>query len=226
MTAVMQRQKPCESVWFAVVVRMVAPLRTPTLGAMNSALAVAIAYLIGSIDFGVIVPRLMGIDIYEQGSGNPGTSNVFRTMGKGPAVVVMVGDLVKGIVAAAIGSTMGGETVGFAAGLAAVVGHVFPVWHGFKGGRGVATAIGAAVWLAPLWGLVIAIGWGVSVAITRTASVASLVAMVLYVPAFAIAGNRGWQLVFAAATALVVIGRHADNIRRLLSGSENTVEQT
>ncbi len=193
---------------------------------MISVLAVVLAYLVGSIDFGVIVPRLMGIDIYEQGSGNPGTSNVFRTVGKGPAALVLVGDLVKGIVAAAIGATLGGETVGFAAGLAAVVGHVFPVWHGFRGGRGVATAIGAAVWLAPLWGLAIAIGWGASVAITKTASVASLVAMVLYVPAFALAGARGWQLVLAAATALVVIGRHAENIQRLISGSENKVDTT
>ena len=112
---------------------------------MTSFLAIAIGYLVGSIDFGVIVPRLMGIDIYEHGSGNPGTSNVFRTLGKKAASVVLLGDLAKGLTAAAVGDLMAGETIGFAAGCAAVVGHVFPVWHRFKGGRGVATAIGVAL---------------------------------------------------------------------------------
>lgn len=167
---------------------------------------------------------MMGIDIYERGSGNPGTSNVFRTMGKGPAALVMLGDALKGLGAAAIGSAIGGETVGFACGFAAVVGHVFPVWHGFKGGRGVATAIGAAVWLEPILGLVLAVGWGATVAITKTASIASLVAMVLYVPMFALGGQRGIRLVLAGATAVLVIARHSGNIQRLVAGGERRVD--
>lgn len=191
---------------------------------MSTTVAIVIAYLLGSVDFGVIVPRALGIDIYERGSGNPGTSNVFRTMGKGPAAIVMVGDSLKGLLAAAIGSTLGGETVGVACALAAVIGHVFPIWHGFRGGRGVATAIGAAVWLTPVYGLVLAIGWGVTVAITKTASIASLVAMILYVPAFALGGHRGTRLLLAGATALVVIARHAGNIRRIVTGRERRVD--
>lgn len=191
---------------------------------MTSALAIAIGYLIGSIDFGVIVPRAMGIDIYAHGSGNPGTSNVFRTLGKGPAALVMVGDALKGLVAAAIGSTVGGETLGFACALAAVAGHIAPVWHRFKGGRGVATAIGAAVWLEPLLGLVLAVAWAATVAITKTASIASLGAMALYVPLFALGGHRGTRLVLAGATALLVIVRHSANIQRILSGSERRVD--
>jgi len=187
-------------------------------------LALVLAYLIGSVDFGVIVPRASGIDIYERGSGNPGTSNVFRTMGKGPAAVVMVGDALKGVAAAAIGSTLGGETVGVACGLVAVVGHVFPVWHRFRGGRGVATAIGAAVWLTPLAGLLLAVGWGATVAVTKTASIASLVAMALYVPAYALGGHRGGALMLAAAAALVVIARHGGNIRRILTGGERRLD--
>lgn len=195
----------------------------PRLASVSTAIAIVVAYLIGSVDFGVIVPRILGIDIYEQGSGNPGTSNVFRSVGKGAAAVVLVGDALKGVVAAAIGSTLGGETVGFAAALAAVVGHIFPIWHGFRGGRGVATAVGAAVWLSPLFGTLLAVGWFVAVAVTKTASIASLVAMVLYVPAMYLGGHRGGQLLIAAAIALLVILRHAANIKRLFSGSEQSV---
>ena len=194
-------------------------------GSVAAVIAFVLAYLVGSIDFGVIVPRAMGIDIYEHGSGNPGTSNVFRTIGKRAAALVLVGDLLKGVAAAALGALWVGEVAGFACGFAAVLGHVFPVWHGFRGGRGVATAIGAALWLAPLFGLVLAVGWGGVVAVTKTASVASIVAMVLYVPGFAVTGHRGASLWWAAATAVLVLARHASNIRRIVLRQERTVSQ-
>jgi glycerol-3-phosphate acyltransferase PlsY len=191
---------------------------------VTTLLAIVSGYLLGSIDFGVIVPRLLGIDIYELGSGNPGTSNVYRSVGKGAAALVMLGDALKGLLAAAIGATLGGETVGMAAALAAVVGHVFPIWHAFRGGRGVATAIGAALWLAPLPGLVLAVGWAAAVAITKTASIASLIAMVLYVPAMALGGHRGTSLLLAGGIALLVILRHRGNIARIFAGAERTVD--
>lgn len=191
---------------------------------MDTPIALAIAYLFGSIDFGVIVPRLMGIDIYEHGSGNPGASNVMRTIGKKAGAAVMLGDAVKGALAAFVGSWLVGDVIGFWCGLAAVIGHVFPVWHRFRGGRGVATAIGAVLWLEPWFGLVLALGWAATVALTKTASLASLGAMALYVPGYAIFGWRGWSLVAAGATAALVVVRHASNIRRLLGGREQTVE--
>jgi glycerol-3-phosphate acyltransferase PlsY len=193
---------------------------------LEAFVALAAAYLVGSIDFGVIIPRLAGVDIYARGSGNPGTSNVLRSVGKKAAAVVMIGDVTKGMLAAAIGDLWVGEAVGFACGLAAVAGHAFPVWHRFRGGRGVATALGAAIWLEPWFGLGTALVWAGIVAVTKTASVASLVAMVAYVPGFVLFGHRGWSLVWAGATALLVIWRHAPNIRRLLSGEEQTVEGT
>jgi len=193
---------------------------------LEAFVALAAAYLVGSIDFGVIIPRLAGVDIYARGSGNPGTSNVLRSVGKKAAAVVMIGDVTKGMLAAAIGDLWVGEAVGFACGLAAVAGHAFPVWHRFRGGRGVATALGAAIWLEPWFGLGTALVWAGIVAVTKTASVASLVAMVAYVPGFVLFGHRGWSLVWAGATALLVIWRHAPNIRRLLSGGEQTVEGT
>ncbi len=190
---------------------------------MQSLVAFAIAYLIGSIDFGVIVPRLMGRDIYAEGSGNPGTSNVFRTVGKKAAAVVLLGDSLKGLAAAAVGAVWISTPVGFACGFAAVLGHCFPIWHRFQGGRGVATAVGTVIWLEPLWGLILALGWGGVVATTKTASIASLTAMVLNVPGYVIFGTRGIGLAWAGATALLVIVRHAGNIRRIFSGSERSV---
>jgi glycerol-3-phosphate acyltransferase PlsY len=190
---------------------------------VTTVLALVLAYLIGSVDFGVIVPRMMGKDIYAQGSGNPGTSNVFRTVGKKAAAAVLLGDSLKGLIAAAIGASLVDPVVGFASGFAAVVGHCFPVWHRFRGGRGVATAVGAALWLEPFWGLMLALGWGGVVATTKTASVASLVAMVLYVPGYAVFGTRGVGLLWAGATALLVIARHHGNIRRIFTGRERKV---
>jgi glycerol-3-phosphate acyltransferase PlsY len=190
---------------------------------VDTALALVLAYLIGSIDFGVIVPRMMGKDIYAQGSGNPGTSNVFRTVGKKAAAAVLLGDSVKGLAAAALGAVLVGPVVGFAAGFFAVIGHCFPVWHRFRGGRGVATAIGAVLWLEPIWGLILGVGWAGVVATTKTASIASLVAMVLYVPGYAAFGTRGAALLWAAATALLVIARHHGNIRRIFTGRERRV---
>lgn len=194
------------------------------LPAVETPIAFVIAYLIGSIDFGVIVPRLLGVNIYEHGSGNPGASNVMRTIGKKAGAAVMLGDAVKGAAAAFVGSWLVGDVIGFWCGLAAVAGHVFPAWHRFRGGRGVATAIGAVLWLEPWFGLIIALGWATTVVATKTASIASLGAMTLYVPGYALFGWRGWPLVAAAASAGLVIARHAPNIRRLIGGREQTVE--
>ena len=190
---------------------------------MQQGVAFLLAYLLGSVDFGVIVPRVMGIDIYEQGSGNPGTSNVFRTVGKRAASLVLLGDGLKGFAATAIGGIWVDETTAFACAFAAVLGHAFPIWHRFRGGRGVATAIGAAIYLEPIVGIVLAVLWTVLVLVWKVASIASIAAMLLFVPGFAVTGHRGWQLIWAAATATLVIVKHAPNIRRMAQGVERTV---
>jgi glycerol-3-phosphate acyltransferase PlsY len=190
---------------------------------VEAAIRLLIAYLLGSISTGAIVPRMMGVDIYARGSGNPGASNVMRTLGKKAGAVVMVLDAAKGLVAAMIGAAVSTE-LGFWCALAAVVGHIVPIWLKFRGGRGVATAIGSVLFLAPWFGVVLAVGWAVTVALTKTASLASLGAMVLYVPGYAIYGHRGWSLVAAGLTALLVVVRHTPNIRRLIGGREQTVE--
>ena len=187
--------------------------------------AIVAGYLLGSVDFGVIVPRLLGVDIYGSGSGNPGATNVLRTMGRKEAALVLLGDLAKGVAAAALGSWAGGPVIGFAAGLAAVVGHCFPVWHRFKGGKGVAAAGGMVAWLEP-WALLALLGvFVLVVALTRKASLGSLIAALGLVPALAVFGHRGWSLGLAGAAVALIVARHVPNIRRLLKGREHTIEE-
>jgi glycerol-3-phosphate acyltransferase PlsY len=205
--------------------------RSHKLREVDILIPLTVAYLIGSIDFGVIVPRFLGVDIYTVGSGNPGTSNVLRTLGKGPAALVLLGDGAKGALAAAIGALWAGavisfmsvETLAVACAFSAVAGHIAPIWHRFRGGKGVATAIGAAVYLAPLFGLILAVLWLLLTLVFKVASIASLGAMALYVPGLALSGYRGWALVWAAAIAVLVIIRHTPNIRSLAAGSERKV---
>ncbi len=147
-------------------------------------LVVVAAYLLGSVDFAVLVARAKGVDIYSVGSGNPGTANVLRTVGRGAAAMVMAGDLLKGVVAAAAGQLITGDiVVGYAAGAAAVLGHCFPIWHRFKGGKGVATGAGMILWLAWPAFIVVVVVWVAVVALTRISSIASVTGAILVVPA-------------------------------------------
>lgn len=188
------------------------------------ALALLVAYLVGSVDFGVIVPKLMGVDIYAEGSGNPGTSNVFRALGKKAAGLVLLGDLLKGVVAVWAGAVIVDTPFAYWSAVVAVVGHSFPVWHKFKGGKGVATGLGGALFLQPLVGGVAALVWIAIVLKTKTAAVASLIGIGLLLPGFALRGVRGAELVAVGLLVAVVYVRHVPNIKRMLSGAENTLE--
>lgn len=192
---------------------------------MGTFAAVVIGYLLGGALFGVIVPRLSGVDIYSVGSGNPGTANVARTVGKPRALLTVLGDIGKGSLAAAVGLWLGNsDTAAYAAGLAAVLGHCFPIWRPLGGGKGVATAIGVFLVTAPWVGVGSLVLWGTQLAVTRVASAGSLIVAVAWVPALAIAGERRWPLLLAAAISLVVLTRHHENIRRLATGTERRVD--
>jgi glycerol-3-phosphate acyltransferase PlsY len=190
-----------------------------------SVAAIVLGYFIGSIDFGVILPRLFGVDIYSVGSGNPGTTNVLRTMGRGLAAATLLGDIAKGFSAALLGDLAGGPAIGFAAGFTAVVGHCYPVWHRFRGGKGVATAGGAALWLEPVLGAILIGIWALLVVLTKRASVASLSLAALFIPGLVLFGHRGWSLVWASAIGALVLFRHRGNILRLIAGAEHQIEE-
>ena len=191
---------------------------------MSEALAILAGYLIGSVDFAILVARRRGVDIHAEGSGNPGASNVSRVLGKRAGAVVMVGDLLKGVAAAGLGELIGGsELVGFLAGGAAVVGHCFPVWHRFRGGKGVATTVGVLLWTIPWLGLALALLWAGVIAASRTASLGSLLLVVLAIPGVWIWAEEAASAAVMAAIAALVILRHADNIRRIASGGEQTI---
>lgn len=190
---------------------------------MEFVAAIVVAYLIGSVDFGAILPRLAGVDIYSAGSGNPGTSNVLRTMGRKWAAAVMVGDVAKGFVAAMIGDLWAGDTAGFACMFAVVVGHCYPVWHRFRGGKGVAAAGGSLLWLEPLLGVAAVAVWGGVLALTKVASLASLAAIGLTPIGVAVSGRTGWALGWAVAAAALILYRHRGNLARLVRGEERSV---
>lgn len=186
-----------------------------------SAVAVVIvSYLIGSVDFAVVVARARGVDIYGVGSGNPGTANVARSLGWRTAAVVLAGDVLKGVVAAVVGLVVADPALGFAAALAAVIGHCYPIWHRFRGGKGVATGGGAILVLAPWAGLALVVVWVVLARLLKISSVASLTVAILAVPAVAVAGHDGWALVWTVLMVTLIVARHRGNIERLVRGEE------
>jgi len=192
---------------------------------MEQAGAIVVSYLLGSISFGIVVASLQGVDIRAVGSGNPGMSNILRNLGKKSAALVLLGDGLKGAAAAAIGSFWVGGEFGWVALLAAVIGHSFPIWHGFRGGKGVATAIGGLVFLAPWIGGVLAVIWLVILIVWRKASIGSLVVMALLIPLVALSGRSGVAIAWAATIAVFIVVRHASNIKRLVTATEEQLNR-
>jgi glycerol-3-phosphate acyltransferase PlsY len=187
------------------------------------------AYLLGSISFSLLIVRLLSrIDLRTVGSGNAGATNVLRASGRWPALLALALDVAKGVLPVRVAQAMGTTAeIAAGAGLAAVLGHVFPVWFGFRGGKGVATGFGVFVALFPL-AAALALGLFVGVVgATRLVSLGSIVAAVsLPLAALALA-RAGWAppippgvAVIAAAAVGVVLARHRSNLARLFAGTE------
>lgn len=184
-------------------------------------LAIVGGYLLGSIPFGLIITRLGGAgDVRQIGSGNIGATNVLRTGRKGLALLTLLGDGGKGAVAVLLFRYLAGEEMGALAGGAAFFGHIFPVWLGFKGGKGVATFFG--VLLAACWpvGTAAAVTWLAIAFIFRFSSLGALAAAALS-PIYAVAFHQGRPAVaLSLVMAVVIYSRHRANIERLLAGTE------
>jgi acyl phosphate:glycerol-3-phosphate acyltransferase len=182
-------------------------------------LLVPVAWLLGTFPSAVLIARAHGHDVLREGSGNPGASNVARLVGWRAGALVLLLDCAKGALAAGVGYAVGGRPGAFALGIAAIVGHTFPLFR--KGGKGVATAAGALVVLYPLIVLGLAIVWFVVARLLHKASLASLLGVVLFWIAAVAMGYDAWEIVLLSALAILVISRHFGNIRRLMRRQEN-----
>ncbi len=204
--------------------------------AFNIVVAI-IAYLIGSINFSVIFSKKMaGFDVREKGSGNAGTTNMLRSVGKKAAAITLICDILKGVVAILIAMFISwafkvenASLLVQIAGIAVVLGHTFPIFFGFKGGKGVATALG--ILLMSNWqiGLICLVFGVVLIALTRMVSLGSCAAAVLF-PVLTLFINEHYivsqgssYLIFSIILAVIVLFNHRSNIKRILSGKENKI---
>jgi len=189
-------------------------------------LSLVIGYLFGSIPFGMILTRLAGTqDLRSIGSGNIGATNVLRTGRKGLAAATLLGDMLKGTVAVLIAGWLGGPNAAMLAALGAFLGHLFPVWLGFKGGKGVATYIGLLLALAWPVALAFCLIWLAVAAITRYSSLAALIASAATPLALWLLGYWPEPALFALLTLLLWI-MHRANIARLTNGTEGKIGKT
>lgn len=179
-----------------------------------------LGYLLGSIPFGIVITRAMGLgNLREIGSGNIGTTNVLRTGSKGAALATLVLDGAKGAVAALLARAMSGEDAAQIAGLMAFAGHCFPVWLGFRGGKGVATFLGLLLALAWPVGIAACATWLVTALIARISSLSALMAAAL-APVWIMLLGHGEMLILSLILGGIIFWRHKDNIARLRAGTE------
>ncbi len=187
------------------------------------ALAALIGYLLGSIPFGLILTRAAGLgDVRSIGSGNIGATNVLRTGNKKLAAATLLLDALKGTAAVLVANALWGYEASLVAGFFAFLGHLFPVWLGFKGGKGVAVYIGVLLGIAPIMMLAFAVIWLATAFLTKYSSLSALVAMLVIPVALWLLGPHKTALVM---TLLSVISwyMHRENIKRLLAGTESKI---
>ncbi len=193
------------------------------LNAASIAILIA-SYLLGAVPFGLVITRLAGLgDIRDIGSGNIGATNVLRTGRKDLALATLLLDAGKGAIAVLVTSyAIGMRDMAAAAGLAAFVGHCFPVYLKFKGGKGVATFFGTLFAVSPMVGLVAGLTWGLMALVFRMSSLAGLSsAIAAPIASYYLSGGADWQ--FIAGMTLMIFIRHHENIARIINGTESKI---
>jgi acyl phosphate:glycerol-3-phosphate acyltransferase len=194
---------------------------------MSAFLLILCGYVLGAIPTGILVGRAFGVDVRSVGSGNIGTANVMRAAGKKAAVFTMIGDMLKGIVPVVIARiATDNEWVIAAVALAAVIGHCWPVFLGFRGGKGVATGAGTSIALVPLVGLLMFAVWWAVAFFTRYTSLAAIVVMLASPFAFVFTGQPLPYVLYTIIGGAAVIFRHRENAKALLQGTERKVGES
>lgn len=181
----------------------------------------AVGYLAGSIPFGLIIARARRVDIRAQGSGNIGATNVWRVIGWPEGLATLAGDFAKGLLPVMLASAMtASPTVSGLAGLAAIAGHTYPCFAGFRGGKGVATGLGAFLGLMPVATLLAAATWAVCLLIWRYVSLSSMIAALSFPVWAGILHEPAFLIGLGALAAALVVWRHRPNLERLTMGNE------
>jgi glycerol-3-phosphate acyltransferase PlsY len=199
---------------------------------MNEMMLVVLAYLLGSIPTSIWISKaVFGIDIRDYGSGNPGATNTFRVLGSKWGTFVMIADITKGVIATSLyilipfylQNELARTNFMIVLGLAAVLGHIFPIWADFKGGKGVATILGMALAIQPIVALICIVVFLITLFTTRFVSLSSMLASVVFMVLilFIFKEKETSYRVFAIIVALMVVVTHQKNIGRLLNGKEN-----
>ena len=202
------------------------------VGLACALLCMVSAYLLGSINFAIVLSKLRGDDIRKHGSQNAGTTNMLRTYGKRAAIVTLIGDFLKGTVASLIGAVLFGVYGKYLAALFCVLGHVFPVYYKFKGGKGIATAAGTILVCKPIVLLILLVIFATVLAISKFVSLASITVALLYpfildrvyklFPPYE-GYTSGIHILFVFILAMIVLWKHYPNMKRLMSGTESKI---
>lgn len=190
-------------------------------------ISVVLAYLIGSINNAILICGAKGIDVKKIGSGNAGATNTVRALGKKYGVIVFILDFLKGAVSCAIAKLIAGESFVALAGIFAILGHIFPLYHGFKGGKGVSTTYGTLVMINFWAGLIVGLLHIILIKTTKIVSISTIISFVILPFAMLIfnPGNYYVNVIFTAIISIIVITAHKDNIIRLVKGEENSFKK-
>ena len=190
-------------------------------------LLIAAAFVLGSIPFGIITAKVKGIDLKKVGSGNIGATNVLRSLGKWPAILTLLGDVLKGTLAVAMGKYAGVDPIfeGLI-GLSAITGHNFSLFLGLRGGKGVATSIGVLLLYTPYAALLTVLIWSAVVLITKYSSLGAIISFTLLpLSVLLLDSHDRIKVIMSLLIALFIVIRHQDNITRLIKGTERKIGQ-